>query len=197
MITGKLSFLGPITAALLLVGCAASGFRADVTRFHEMPAPAGEGVLIEPLDPEKAGLQFAAYADLVGQHLGGLGYQPAKDTTPDIIAQIDFSIAEQVGVQEDSGPRIGIGVGGGGGHVGGALGTSFSLGGGPKPIYLSRLLVVLTARESGQRLFEGRAENLGKNPDLSAVMPLLVEALFDGFPGVSGSTERVVIQTQK
>ena len=194
---GRYSFLGTVFSALLLAGCAAGGFRADVTRFHEMPAPAGEGILIEPLDPEKAGLQFAAYADLVGRHLGRLGYQPAKDTTPDIIARIDFSIAEQVGVRDDSGPRIGIGVGGGGGHVGGALGTSFSLGGGPKPVYLSRLVVVLTAREGGQRLFEGQVENLGKNPDLSAVMPLLVEALFTGFPGVSGSTEQIVIKPQE
>ncbi len=190
-------FLGPALAALLLVsGCAASGFRADVTRFHDMPAPAGEGVLIEPLDPEKAGLQFAAYADLVGAHLGALGYQPAKDTTPQIIARIDYSIAEQPAIRDGSGPRIGVGVGGGSGHVGGGISTSFRIGGGPKPVYLSRLVVVLVAKDSGQVLFEGSAQNLGKNPDLSAVMPLLAEALFTGFPGVSGSTERIEVPTQ-
>lgn len=196
--TRQLSFLAPMMAALMLLGgCAGTAFRADVTRFHEMPAPAGEGILIEPLDPAKAGLQFARYADLVGQHLGALGYQPAKDTTPEIIARIDYSITEQPGIRDDSGPRIGLGLGGGSGHVGGGIGTSFSLGGGPKPVYLSRLVVVLVAREGGQRLFEGRAENLGKNPDLSAVMPLLAQALFTGFPGVSGRTEQIEVQRQK
>lgn len=191
---GRLVFLGPVMAALLLVsGCAADGFSADVTRFHTMPSPAGEGILIEPMDPEKAGLQFAAYADIVGAHLGALGYQPAKDTTPDIIARIDYSIAEQPGMRDNSGSRIGIGMGGGSRHVGGGISTSFSLGGGPKPIYLSRLVVVLVARDSGGVLFEGRAENFGKNPDLSAVMPLLAEALFSGFPGVSGSTEKIAV----
>ncbi len=194
-------FLGPALAALLLVsGCTASGFRADVTRFHNMPAPynggAGEGVLIEPLDPEKAGLQFAAYADVVGAHLGALGYQPAKDTTPQIIARIDYSITEQPAIRDDSGPRIGVGLGGGSRHVGGGISTSFNLGGGPKPVYLSRLLVVLVAKDSGQVLFEGSAQNLGKNPDLSALIPLLAEALFTGFPGVSGSSERIEVPTQ-
>ena len=190
-------FLGPALTALILVsGCAASGFRADVTRFHDMPAPAGEGVLIEPLDPKKAGLQFAAYADMVGAHLGALGYKPAKDTTPQIIARIDYSITEQPAIRDDSGPRIGVGVGGGSRHVGGGISTSFNLGGGPKPVYLSRLVVVLVERVSGQVLFEGSARNLGKIPDLSAIMPLLAEALFTDFPGVSGSSERIEVPTQ-
>lgn len=198
----KLSFRGIlIVMALALGGCADSGFKASVTRFHDMPAPShigqGEGILIEPLNPENAGLQFTAYADLVGQQLGKLGYQPAKDVTPDIIARIDYSITEQVGVQQDKGPRIGIGVGGGGRHMAGSLGTSFSLGGGPKPVYLARLALVLQKRENGQRLFEGKAENLGTNPDLSAVMPFLVEALFTNFPGVSGSSETIKIEGKK
>lgn len=194
----KLSFRGIlIAAALMLGGCADSGFKASVKRFHDMPAAAGEGILIQPLNPANAGLQFTAYADLVGQQLGLLGYQPAKDITPDIIARIDYSISEQVGVQQDKGPRIGLGLGGSSGHVGGALGTSFSLGGGPKPVYLARLVMVLLERESGDRLFEGSVENLGTNPDLSAVMPFLVEALFTDFPGVSGSTEQIKIEEQK
>lgn len=194
----KLSFPGIlIAAALMLGGCTDSGFRASVARFHQMPAPAGEGILIEPMNPENAGLQFSAYADLVGRQLGILGYQPAKDVTPDIIARIDYSIVEQAVVQQDRGPRIGLGLGGGSGHMGGAIGTSFSLGGGPKPVYLARLVLVLARRESGERLFEGTAENLGTNPDLSAVMPFLVEALFTGFPGTSGSTEQIKIETQK
>ena len=194
-------FLGPALAALLLAsGCTASGFRADVTRFHTMPAPynggAGEGVLIEPLDPEKAGLQFAAYADVVGAHLGALGYQPAKDTTPQIISRIDYSITAQPAIRDDSGPRIGLGLGGGRRPAGVAPASRSHLGGGPKPVYLSRLLVVLVEKDSGQVLFEGSEQNLGINPDLSALIPLLAEALFTGFPGVSGSSERIEVPAQ-
>lgn len=200
--TRKFSFPGLAVAALLVIsGCSASGFRADVTRFHHMPVPfaggQGKGILIEPLDPQKAGLQFAAYADLVGRHLGALGYQPAKDRTPDIIARIDYSITEQAAVSDGGGSRIGIGLGGGSRHVGGGLSTSFNLGGGAKPVYLARLVVVLTAPGNGQRLFEGSAESLGENPDLSQVMPLLADALFTGFPGVSGRVEQIEITEEK
>lgn len=179
---------------MLTLSACAERMQTQVSRFHTISAPpAGEKVLIEPADPARAGIEFAGYADLVGQELGQHGYQPAKGETPDIIARLAFEVVELPGAADGgSSTRIGLGIGGGGRHLGGGLGTSFGLGGSePQSSYVRRLMVVMIDADSGQRIYEGRVESRGRNPDLAAVMPYLVEALFREFPGTSGETKMV------
>ena len=84
---------------------------------------------------------------------------------------------------------MGIGVGGFGGNVGGSVSTSVGLGENRgETVYARRVSLVLEDATSGERLYEGRAVSVGKSGDLARVMPHLLEALFDNFPGTSGTS---------
>ena len=52
-------------------------------------------------------------------------------------------------------------------------------------------------RKNGTPVFEGRAESTTRSSDLTKLVPNLVEAMFQGFPGNSGQTVRVKIDQKK
>jgi hypothetical protein len=69
--------------------------RSDVMRFHQLPNPTGEKIVIVPMNPEyNSSLEFATYASLVGNALGSYGYVPADGAEPDLIVELDFGVDE-------------------------------------------------------------------------------------------------------
>lgn len=176
--------------ALAVSGCARH-FEADVTRFHALGVPGGRSVLFEPLDPAKENtLEFMKYADLVGERLRDLGYVPAGETVPDIVAKLDYSVTPLN--RFDDGPQstVGVGVGGGGGHVGGGVGVSFPLVEGPKQAHRRRLVLILVEPGGDRNLYEARVESDGPSAELTLLIPMMLDALFEDFPGASGETSR-------
>jgi len=83
-----------VLAALLALGGCAAGFPAQVSRFQQMPTPAGESFAIEPADPaDRGGLEFSRYADLVRRHLLSLGYGEAPSAgAATLLASLDYGI---------------------------------------------------------------------------------------------------------
>ena len=63
-------------AAVGLSGCA-TGLPAKVTRYSQLPAPAGQTFYVVPADGGPSGLEFGRYAGLVSQALQARGYSPA------------------------------------------------------------------------------------------------------------------------
>ena len=175
----------------LTVSACARHFEADVTRFHALGAPGGQSVLFEPLDPAKEDtLEFMRYADFVGERLRDYGYVPAGDSVPDIIARLDYSVTPLN--RFDDGPQstVGVGVGGGGSRVGGGVGVSFPLGEGPKQTHRRRLVLILVEPGGDRNLYEARVESDGPSADLTLLIPMMLDALFEDFPGASGETSR-------
>ena len=78
--------------SILIIGLLAScnkTIRSDVMRFHQLPAPSGEKIVIVPMNPNDNGsLEFASYATLVGNALGRYGYVPANGEEPDLIVAL-------------------------------------------------------------------------------------------------------------
>lgn len=71
-----LGFVAPV-ALLALSGCA-TGLPTQVSRFQQMPAPAGQTFFIEAADARnRSGIEFSRYADLVSQALTAEGFAPA------------------------------------------------------------------------------------------------------------------------
>src|SRR3546814_79560 len=83
----------PALALAALSGCATS-FKADVARFQQLPAPAGQSFTIVADDPRLAGgLEFSHYADLVGQRLTQTGYVAAGDPArADLIVRVAYGV---------------------------------------------------------------------------------------------------------
>lgn len=71
-----LSLTAPV-ALLSLSGCM-TGLPTQVSRFQQMPAPAGQTFFIEAADERnRGGIEFARYADLVSQAMVAEGFAPA------------------------------------------------------------------------------------------------------------------------
>src|SRR3546814_1079487 len=55
-----------VAAALLMLSACATPFQSKVSRFQQMPAPAGQSFVIQAADSSRSGsLEFAQYAGLV------------------------------------------------------------------------------------------------------------------------------------
>lgn len=196
-------------AALLLAGCAAN-FKSDVARFYTPALPKGETFQVVASDPAKVGsLEFAQYADLVRNKLVAQGYRPAaQGETPTLDVRLDYGVStgrEQI--RSTPTPAFGFyglapygfygyypyGRYGFGGYGYGAFGGSEVSS---RTIYTRGMTLEITkAGKPEEKLFEGRALSDGSDGRLTEVVPYLVQAMFDDFPGQSGVTKRVVIKT--
>jgi len=219
-----ISAVAALLAALAAAGCAGS-FEADVARFHDLPAAAGERVTVVPAEPDKAGSpEFETYARLVRAQLEAQGYRPVSEN-PDIRAELGWHLSaprEKVetryrgghagfgrhGVHRYSFGRHGFGGQGHGGHGGHVLhgfpgfhGAGHGPHGGRRDVVsttLRDLRLELTMRKSGgDTLFEGRADTTIPNTDVTTVMPFLVQALFTDFPGESGTIRTVELERER
>lgn len=193
----KRSMILAALAAALLSACAAPGqMRSEVTRFHQLPASGGP-VAIVAADAGKSGdPAFGDYARIVGARLSAAGFPPVAGGAPDFIAQLDYSQQPVAADDDDGGPRIGIGFGsesyGRHGAVGVGFGTSFPIGGRDRDqIAMRTVTLVIERRADGSRVFEGRARSMGPAANFTRAIPLMIDAIFDNFPGESGRTVTV------
>ncbi len=198
---GKRSVLGAglLGFLLMLSACASSGFKAEVSQFHQLGAPAnpaGEGLIIVPAEGIDGGLEFTNYAGMIGARLDVLGYHAAADAEPEIVVTLGYAALPDPGYRPRSGPTIGIGFGGYGSNVGGSVGTTVDLSDNSTMYHRHFLTLVIDDAKTGERLYEGRASGHAKGANMPGVMPLLIEALFRDWPGISGATTTVKLETQ-
>lgn len=220
--SGGWSGLGRVAAAaavgsLVVLGGCATTQSTEVTTFHQLPAAdalAGRSFVVVADAGQKDSLEFASYADAVGQALqrhGLVAAPPGRTADYAVGLRYGTSLAE---VRQGGGSRFGVGVSGGGFSLGGlgiGIGLGIPIGGSSRSssLYRHELAVDINAwapgagrgAGSGQpapapgaRLFEGRAVAENASEAITPVMPALVEALFDGFPGANGSTRNVEVR---
>ena len=73
----KSAFLTAPLVLLALSGCA-TPFRADVSRFQQLPPAQGQSFTILAADPkDEGGIEFGQYAGLINARMAALGYTPA------------------------------------------------------------------------------------------------------------------------
>ena len=202
-----------------LSACATPGFRADVSRFQQMPAPQGQTFAVVSTAGEgQDGLEFQHYAAIVASELTRLGYVPAATAEA-----AEFRVSLRYGVDNgrerivrDPGfhdPFWGPGWGYSGFYgrpmiirtprgyawVPGFY-DPFLFGPGwsrfnerSYTVYTSHLDLMITRNETGEPLFEGQAQAVSRDNDLTRLVPNLTAALFTGFPGNNGETVRITL----
>lgn len=89
----KLLAVAAPAALLALSGCA-TGLPTQVSRFQQLPVPAGQTFVIQAKDAEnRGGIEFARYADLVRQALAAEGYTPvAGGNNADLVVSLDYGV---------------------------------------------------------------------------------------------------------
>ncbi len=212
--------------ALLTLGACATPFQANVQRFQQMPPAQGQTFTVTAPNPDMAnGLEFRHYADLVSQKMTALGYRPAAGTAADLTVKIDYGVDKgRERVVRDSfydydpfwGPwgRSYYGRPWGYGSYWGPYGyygrpymmgwnDPFLYGSGWGPsvraytVYQSQFGMQIERTGSKERLFEGSAEALSRDNDLTHLVPNLIDAMFTGFPGNSGEKVRIAVAPKK
>lgn len=206
-----------ILLALLLSGCGASRFVAEVTQFHDLGvAKARPTFIVVPADKAKDGsLEFKAYGGSIAGELERLGFRRvATDQETDFIVLLDYGVGpgevrsypapvygyypDQVttirGVRKD-GKRFSANVFESGGFV--PLGYSEVT----ETLYQRSLtleMVDAAAWQRGQteKRYEGRVTSHGPESEIAAVMPLMIQALFLEFPGDNGASRTVVLEPE-
>jgi hypothetical protein len=212
-------------ALLSLAACAATPFRADVSRFQALPAPAGQTFTVKAADAAKqGGLEFAQYAGLVGAEMQRVGYMPAAaGSAADLTVTLDYAVdegKERTVAQRDPfyDPYWGYGRYGGfysrpyvvrtrhgyryvHGWSDPFLFGGRGFGGGYDvssfTVFTSGIDMKIERNGTGERLFEGKAEAKSRSNKLPYLVPNLVEAMFTGFPGNSGETVRISVAPEK
>lgn len=204
-------------AALLAVTACATPFQAKVNRFQSMPAPAGQTFYVTSADPALAGgLEFSQYAGLVSQKLQSYGYQPASSAAAaSLVVTFDYGVDKgREKLRSVPGSGFGYdpfyrwggygGLGWGGyyprfGRRGFIYGwhDPFLFGGGydqveSYTVYTSNITMDIE-RKGGERVFEGSAQAMSRDNNLTELVPNLVEAMFTGFPGNSGETVKITV----
>ena len=97
-----------VPAALLTLSACATPFRADVSRFQELPPAQGQTFTIKAANSKNdGGLEFAQYASLVSDKMQSLGYAAAPVGTPTSkVAAPDLTVTLDYGVDDGKERRI-------------------------------------------------------------------------------------------
>ena len=211
-----ITFLAPIV--LLALGGCATPFKAEVSRFQELPAPQGQSFAIKAADPADAGgIEFSQYASLIAGEMIELGYVQAQGSNADMTVSLDYGVdegKERTIVRQDPfyDPYWGYGsfyrpyivrTRRGARYISGYydpfLFSGFNRGYDVDSftVYTSGLDLKIDRNSDGKRLFEGKAEAKSRSDKLAYLIPNLVEAMFTGFPGNSGETVRISVAPEE
>lgn len=210
----KSAILAAPLALLALAGCAATPFRADVSRFQEMPPAQGQSFIVKASNPKNdGGIEFGQYAAILSAEMVKQGYVQASGENADLTVLLDYGVdkgKERVVRDRFYDPYWGYGYSsfhrpyyhhrsaryafgyydpflyGGYGHRGGLGVDSYT-------VYTGDLDVVIKRNSDGKNLFEGKAEAKSRSNKLPYLVPNLTEAMFTGFPGNNGEMVRISI----
>jgi Domain of unknown function (DUF4136) len=210
------TFLLPV--AVLALGACATPFKADVSRFQELPAPQGQSFVVKAADPADAGgIEFSQYAALIAGEMTELGYVAAQNGAADMTVLLDYSVdggKERSILRQDPfyDPYWGFGrsyrpyivrTRRGHRYISGYY-DPFLYSGFNRPydvdsftVYTSGLDLKIDRNADGKRVFEGKAEAKSRSNKLPYLVPNLVEAMFTGFPGNSGETVRISVAPEE
>lgn len=197
-----------IVLTSLLLPVVAHAATVEVTRFHLLtpPAPAitGASISIEPVPADSPAdssapqppptLAFGALAAAAGGELARAGFKPVAAGQPaGYVARIALTGISEV-VRKRSPISIGLGGGTGGWNGGVGGGVSFPIGGGTRTVTNATMMVQIRRVSDGSAVWEGRANSIAPGADPMSAAPALLQALFKGFPGISGQPVKVKVK---
>jgi hypothetical protein len=195
--------------ALALASC--QTIRSDVTVFNTIDQATPTGFTITAMGAEAGSLEAKSYADLVSAQLVAHGWHPSPGGPVDVAFGYNIDSGQ---TQTSSMPIFGQTGGGtsysqgsvyGGGGFGTYSGTTYT----PptfgvvaevpvsQTFYNRGLRVEMTDRRTHARIYEATLASKGTTGAFNVVAPCLIEALFKNFPGQSGKTYQIEVDSDK
>lgn len=185
-----------LACCFILVSLAACQpvLRADVTRFYSLPPlTTGQSFAIAPDPVQASDLEFQHYTGLMGNALQSIGFRSAvaDAANADVVAVFHYgNLGSHTEIYSEPGPAWGR-PGWWGWHGYPPEINSYTL----YSQYVDLVLFAGPSWRAGEPrvLFQGRAITDSSIHDLNRVMPYLIQALLQDFPGANGQTVRVVV----
>ena len=189
-----------------LAACASPKYVvSDVTRHHNLAAtPSGQSfAVVAAEDGQDESLAFKAYSELVSESLKDIGYRrfDGQSPAPSIVATLKWSVE---GPSPDvksraSGFSYGFGYRSRFDHFGYGFDGPYTGRTDTRQMFVRRVEVALYDgstynTENPRRIFEGSAVSAGTNGQIDPVMPYIIQAIFDQYPGESGSTQTIRVE---
>jgi hypothetical protein len=197
------------TAAVVVFGLAACASPkyvvSDVTRHHSLAgAPSGQSFAVVASEGDQdESLAFDAYADIISDRLRGLGMRAfdGQTSAPDYVVTLKWSVegpSPDIKSRE-SGFSGGLGFGNRYNHWGYGFGYPYESRTDTRQMFVRRVELAMYDgatynTENPRRTFEGSAVSAGTNGQIDPVMPYIIQAILDQFPGESGSTKTVRVE---
>lgn len=197
----------------LLSGCA--GFiRSDISVFHEIPSTfTGATYAVIPFKEQEGSLEHKTYERAVKRELDAKGFKEVPIENAEIVIFLSYGIDTgkevvesypiigQTGVSSSHTSGTLYSYGGYGTYSGtttytptyGVVGTGVTSSTEYTRFFKLDLLdkKALTEKQI-KKLYEAKVISRGSSRQLSAVLPTMIKALFEDFPGKSGSTRRTI-----
>ncbi|MGA3209610.1 MAG: DUF4136 domain-containing protein [Syntrophales bacterium] len=200
-----------IVFVTLLPACAKS-VRCDISVFHEIPATfAGTTYATLPLKGQEGSLEHKTYEQMVKRQLNAKGFREAPVEQADVLVFIlygidtgkevvgSYPIIGQTGISSSHSYGTAQSYGSYGTYSGvttyapsyGVVGTGVT----SQTVYTRFLKLDIVDNKAStekqlKKLYEAKVISPGTSGQLSAVLPTMIEALFQDFPGKSGSARR-------
>lgn len=181
----------------LLASCATPGSKGtEVTRFHLDKAITPQPINIEAADSNSANsLAFSSYSKVIAAELNKIGLEPVPGDSAALVAVVGVTRNIQQAPPKRSAFSVGVGGGsyGSGGGMGAGVNVPVGTGNSDDSVFVTTLDVKLVERESNTVTWEGNAMRTTPSGEGNAteVVQQLATALFQDFPGKSGTTVTV------
>jgi len=202
-----------LVCVILLSGCA-TFIRSDISVFHELPPTfAGTTYAMLPFKEQEGSLEHRTYEQAVKRQLDAKGFREALVESAEVVVFLSYGIDTgrevvrsypiigQTGVSSSYSSGTIQSYGGYGTFSGtttytptyGVIGTGVT-----SRTEFTRFLELdivdknALAEKRIKRIYEARVVSRGSGGELSAVIPTMIKALFEDFPGKSGSTRRAI-----
>lgn len=181
-----------LLALIAVAGCA-NRVESHVTTFHKLEKNAsgdyGTYFVFIP-EGKKTSLEFSAHVDTLKKELNKHGFQEQSSSVlADYRAFFSYSVLPYTSSTTTSTPQLqgNSAFAKGFNSVGQSTSTTTN-------DYLRTVLLTLakyTPELPAQPVYEGTLVSVGSNGQISKVMPVLIQSLFQNFPGNSGKTSQV------
>lgn len=181
------SILTQLSVLILLSACNSS-YTTEVVSFHDLTASSGNKVVIVAGRDVKAGSSFENFANTIEAKLVHEGFDPANGAEADIVVTVNYKIKEKVELPTSFYWRDTIFMSEPNLTHQARLYNDFTY-----PTQHLRYLDITMSDKSGRVLFESSGISIGGSRQLDKILPFMLEALLDNFPGQSGTVKSITV----
>jgi len=190
-------FLLLVTTAMLLGGC--GEVKSNIAVFHTLPeTPTHMKYAFVATEQQEGSVEYETYQGLIRAELQRFGYQETSIDEADVIVGFSYGI-DAAREKLTSMPNLLYGAPSSSETPVWAKYSDF----GPpvyytETLYFRRLKFYMFDKESMasgkmKTVYEANVVSTGSSPQLAKVVPVMIKALFEEFPGKSGSTRTETI----